>query len=182
VVLTPTHGALASLFALFFKKKWPRWKHLLLFLGATLPDIPVITARMFDGAKYALRELFLGNTLHWYWPDIGSYPSVILSGHYSHSVFVWLAVLAVSSLFAPLRKVFLPLGCGALFFHVLLDWLTHTKALSPAHGYVLPFHNPGIYGPVSHHEPWFIVLEVATWALWVCCLYFFLNRASRASH
>lgn len=182
-MLLPTHYCLADFFSRLCKKKWRRREHLLFCFGAIAPDLPVILVGICELIKYISRH---PRTLQPYWiaksilellycnerPDIvnylyatvGYHHLAILARSYLHSVLFWFVSLALVWTLKPTRKYFLPIFCGAIFFHILMDLPTHTLA---AYNYFWPLTLYPVRGFISHDNPWLLRFEIAIWLIWL---------------
>lgn len=169
-MLTPSHGFLANIFSLIFRRRWTCKLHLLFFLGAVIPDFPLI----FVGALQFLRHLIaesaipsstqvLENTRS----SLVFYPVALLLRKLLHSAFFWISVLLVGYGCGKKLEGLKILAYGALFFHLLIDWPTH-KAW--AHSYFWPIWDRPLPGLVSVGNPILLGIEAAIWISWLAIL------------
>lgn len=182
-MLTPTHGCLANLFSRLFKRRWSAKTHFYFFLGAIVPDMPILAAGCIELIKYYSVHPFV---LEWHslkniplnllyknempavagtiWSKVGYYELAIILRQCLHSVVFWLVLMAVACLLPRIRRVVMPLARGALFFHILVDWPTHTVY---AYNYFWPLWDFPIRGFISHENPWLLRVEITIWAAYV---------------
>ncbi|MBU6500510.1 MAG: metal-dependent hydrolase [Patescibacteria group bacterium] len=179
LVLLPTHGCLANLFSRFLKNKWSGNDHLLLVIGAIVPDMPVIMVGTYELIKYlsghpqalqihwitkSLLELLYDNErpklVNYLYTSVGYYRGAIFLRDCLHSVFFWIILIVVACLFKKIRRKFLIVGCGAIFFHIFLDWPTH---ITTAYNYFWPFTLYPVRGFISHDNPWLLRAEMGIW-------------------
>ena len=183
-MLTPTHACLANMFSRLFKRKWPPGLHIWFVLGAVLPDMPMLVAGSVEWLKYAAHRTLAEN---WYWikenafallyqneaPAIADKLWVGVSYHNAglwfnqcfHSVFFWIAVLIFAGLSSRRpRQNLAVLACGAIFFHILVDWPTHA---ANAHNYLWPVLSYSLPGILSYANPLLIMVEAGIGTIWV---------------
>lgn len=182
-MLTPTHGFLANLFSWSRRKAWGVREHFLLFLGAVLPDFPIIFVVAVEFCRYIAVN---PASLNWFWIKKRAFDLLFLSEqppllkavlgnvwHYEralwlrqclHSIFFWVLVLFVALYAVPRLKKLAIVAYGALFFHILIDWLTHTTY---AHNYFWPILDRPIPGLVPSGDPLLLRVELSIWFLWL---------------
>jgi len=194
LVLFPTHIFFANLFSRLVKRKWSLHNHFWFAFGAGLPDLPVLVVGLPEFFKYFK---YHPHALEWYWikkvilyfwhqnekpPIVGSLMTTV--GYYRltiffrecmHNVFFWVILWLVLCVILG-RKNWAPVIYGAVFFHIAIDWLTHTEAV---HAYLWPLVRSPITGFVSHDNPMLLNVEWGMAVLWLLGALFWVHGRIR---
>lgn len=101
-----------------------------------------------------------------------SHHSLVWLHQLLHSLPFWLLVVVISLVvfrgrLLKFRQSILTVSCGAIFFHILVDWLTHT---SDAQNHLWPLTNRITPGIISHENPLLWTIEVSIFCIWLLAL------------
>jgi hypothetical protein len=182
-VLTPTHGFLANIFSRFAMPQWARKEHRWFAIGAMLPDVPIFLGGAWELLRYfhhrpqLLTMHYVKTSFHTiayvhakpYSVDVmrselGYEWAIMRLDQISHTAVIWFGILFAGLLVARYRKVLLPMGMGALLFHLPVDALTHTFFRRI---YLWPLFPGGLSGFVSHANPILLVVEGSIFLAWL---------------
>lgn len=192
LVLTPTHACLANIFSRMFKKGWPPGMHVWFVLGAVLPDMPMLVvgstellrraahdtlARNWDWIRGGVSALVYQNgallVADKLWINVGPHGATVWLNQCFHSVFFWIAILVAARRLCRLRQRLTVLACGAIFFHILVDWPTHA---ANAHNYLWPVFSYPLPGIISYANPLLLKIESGIGAIWLASWIFRLTK------
>lgn len=191
-MLSPTHVFVANLYSRLFKGEWPPGKHFLFCLGALLPDLPALIVGFVEWRKYLLYHGQLNllgavkslvailcrneraPVVEFVFTNINYYNGALWLTQCFHSIIFWLLVLGLYLLLRSPKGELAAMAYGAIFFHVFIDWPTHTVY---AHAYLWPLIRRPIPGFVSYDNHWLFLLEVAISIIWLRGIFFpFVRR------
>lgn len=191
-MFTPTHGFLTSLFNRFTSaNKWSRARHCLFVLGSIIPDLPMWAVGITEGLKYTISH---PGVLQWRWIKKGfwnvleqsdqshligsvrfvfdNHRSLVWLHQFLHSLPFWLMIVGLTLIvfrgkLSKFKQSILTVCGGAIFFHIVVDWLTHT---ANAHNHLWPLTNGITPGVISHENPLLWTVEIGIFCVWLLAL------------
>ncbi len=165
--------------------------------GAVLPDLPALIVGFIEWFKYveinpnalnwrwivtAIFKLLVKNEIPpvvaTVWTKVGYYQTSLWFRQCLHSIVFWAVVVALVYLMNCAKGQLLPLAWGALFFHILVDWLTHKTY---AHDYLWPISDVRPRGFIAHDNPLLLKVEVLIWSFWFLSVIAWLIRKPTTS-